>query len=490
MSAVGFHLSRRHYMDAILVVLDRLGGGAAAADVQVSVRRELDRYMTETDLGSVPSNEREVRWKNDTRWAREQLVTEGLLQPVHIAGRGVWRLTSQGRAGVADAALRLTGSRAGGRSRLTPDARAVRLPADGPRQLTFLAQVFRRAHETPVGDVAHPALFDIMATLERLLQAKMVPPPPVDRPPVDGAHRSSGGSTPRWAPPTPTATVVPNFVDAGRMRAFIDGPWRNAVNQMQQLPAAERAARIHDLDLLAALPAVTCLVAARSAWLLPTEAAGLAARSIHRVMTEALRPGGIVGGLPLGAGGEIAAAMRDGLFHRTLTGWVQHLDATADEALALRAAPLRGWLSSFRAFVGDPEGHGPQRADPLWDWLFEVDPSFEPPAEGGTEEAAREVELWLRAGAVAPQADPPHRGALLWHPLWAWAVALGDSRSRFDQNFSAYILETSEEVRLKFFAKTGWVDVERAATATECPEMIRTGVARVADIARQTWCGK
>jgi hypothetical protein len=51
-------LIRRNYMDAILVVLDRLGGRASAKEVQSEVRKELDPYLTEIDLGSVPSDRR------------------------------------------------------------------------------------------------------------------------------------------------------------------------------------------------------------------------------------------------------------------------------------------------------------------------------------------------------------------------------------------------------------------------------------------------
>lgn len=476
-------------MDAILVVLDRCGGRSTAGEVQEAVRRLLDRYLTEIDLGPVPSNAGELRWRNDTRWARDQLVGEGLLEPVHIAGWGRWCLTEAGRAAVQDAASRLgaPGSSRGYGAR--SDSREPRVPAGGARQLQFLAEVYRRAHETPVGSVDHPALADVVALLERLLKAQLDPPLlPVPAPRSSSSH-SVGQSAPRWSAPVKTSTRLPNHMDAERMRAFIDGPWLDAVKKLHALPIAERVARATDLDLLAALPLVTCLVAARSDWLPLPEGVALAARAAHRVLTEGARPGGLLGGLRAGGGGVAADTIRNGLFHRALTAWVQHLDASADDTVALRAAPLRGWLSGFRVDVGDPEGEGPRLADPLWAWLFTVDPSFEAPREGGVEEAAAALAMWLPTAPRGPHRGPPERGVLLWHPLWGWAVALGDSRNQYDEHFSAYILVTSEPIRFKFFGKTGWVDVEHAVAGPGVGELIVTAAQRVGGVARAAWGG-
>lgn len=478
-----FHLLRHHYTDAILVVLERLGGSGRIGAVQDAVRRELDRYMTEVDLGSVPSNPNEVRWRNDARWARNQLVQEGLLQGVHEAGWGIWSLTARGRAAVPAAKARLGGPSSAGR-RLADDARAIRIPTEGARQLTFLAEVFRRAHDTPVGDRSHPALYDVVATLERLLQAKLAPPP-VLHPPPQPASAYPRISSRAWTPPVPTATVTPNHMDVRRMLSFIEGPWRAAVLEMQQLPPSEKFARARDIDVLASLPAVTCLVAARSGWLPLPQAAALATRAVHRVMTEGLRVGGLVGGLPLAAGGEFAVTMREGLFHRTLTGWVQHLDAAADETLTLRTEPLRTWLSAFRGVLGDPTDVGPRKVDPMWAWLFEQDPTYEPPRDGSAEEAARELAGWLASTSHGAQ-DAPSRGALLWHPLVGWAVALGNSRNRFDPNFSAHVLVTSEDKAFKFFTKTGWIDVDRTTAVSGNPVM-REAAIRVGEVARRDW---
>lgn len=480
-----FRLARPHYEDAILVVLDRLGGRGGAREVQEGVRRELDRFMTEVDLGAVPSNAREVRWRNDTRWARNQLVYQGLLQAVADAGWGVWSLTPEGRAAAVQAGVRL-GSAAPRERRLADDARAVGVPLGAGRQLTFLAEVFRRAHETPLGGHSHPALHDVVAMLESLLHGPP-PPAPVGQPSTHSRLPQARVESKTWRPPLPTATVTPNHLDPKRMRSFVEGPWQEAVSATQRLPAEQKRARTEEIDLLASLPAVTCLVAVRSGWMDLASGATLASRCLHRVMTDGLKTGGLVGGLSLEAP-DVAAVLREGLFHRTLTGWVQHLDEREDDTLALRVMPLRTWLTELRTQLGEPTGAGPRRADPLWAWLFEQDPTYEPPRDGSVEEAAAALTAWL-GGTEHGAQDAPARGALLWHALLGWSIALGTSRNRFDPNFGAHILVTAEDKSFKYLSKTGWVDVDRATAAAGCPEVMREAARRVGAVARRDWGG-
>lgn len=482
-----FKLARRHYVDALLVVLGRMGGTASAGEAQDAVRRELDRYMTEVDLGGVPSNPDAVRWRVETRFARQTLVDEGLLLRPDQAGWGIWTLTDAGRAAVPAAKARLSEPSLALR-RAREGGTTVRVPATGERQLAFLGEALRRAHETPLGARSHPALYDVVLTLERLLQAKLAVPAGVREPATARAAAVVSARRPTWAPPVPTSTVTPNHLDERKMRAFMDGPWLEATRAMHRASAEEKALRATDLDLLASLPAVTCLVAVRSGWLSLAQGAALATRSFWLVLMDGLAAGGLVGKLSLKDGGPLAETLREGLFHRTLTGWVQHLDAAADESLALRTAPLRGWLNRFRTELGEPTEVGPRQADPLWAWLFEEDPTYEPPREDSVEDLASALAVWLASTSHGTQ-DPPARGALLWHPRVGWGVALGDSRNRFDAFFSVYLAVSSAEHRLKGFSQSGWVDVDRAVAASGCSSLVRDAARHVGDVARQAWGG-
>lgn len=37
-----------------------------------------------------------IRWENNLQWVRNNLVKEGLIEPIEIAGHGLWRLTKKG----------------------------------------------------------------------------------------------------------------------------------------------------------------------------------------------------------------------------------------------------------------------------------------------------------------------------------------------------------------------------------------------------------
>lgn len=65
-----------------------------AAAVIGKVGERMHGQFTEFDLQATSSGA--VRWQNKVQWARDELVKEQLLEPVEIAGRGVWRLTTKG----------------------------------------------------------------------------------------------------------------------------------------------------------------------------------------------------------------------------------------------------------------------------------------------------------------------------------------------------------------------------------------------------------
>ena len=76
----------------VIKVLDSMGGQLRLGDVLEMVEDRIRDRLSEVDLEILERNNC-PRWESETRFARELLIKQGLLES---GGRGIWRLTGQG----------------------------------------------------------------------------------------------------------------------------------------------------------------------------------------------------------------------------------------------------------------------------------------------------------------------------------------------------------------------------------------------------------
>ncbi len=79
----------------ILQVLKELGGRAQLRKVYPELEKKMGDRFTEKDLEATSSNENDICWKNNARWARQILVNQGLL--ASNSPHGIWEITPAGR---------------------------------------------------------------------------------------------------------------------------------------------------------------------------------------------------------------------------------------------------------------------------------------------------------------------------------------------------------------------------------------------------------
>jgi len=80
----------------ILEILVSRGGSATVGAVLDQIERSMGDMFTEVDLQPLPSSDgRQVRWRNTAQWARNTLVTEGLME--RPRRRGQWEVAQAGR---------------------------------------------------------------------------------------------------------------------------------------------------------------------------------------------------------------------------------------------------------------------------------------------------------------------------------------------------------------------------------------------------------
>ena len=97
----GLRTPREAYLRPVLEAVLELGGSAHVAEVLKVVEQKLRPLLNEVDYQKLPSGG-SIRWENTANWARYYLVQEGLLASVSESGRGVWRITEQGRQWLKD----------------------------------------------------------------------------------------------------------------------------------------------------------------------------------------------------------------------------------------------------------------------------------------------------------------------------------------------------------------------------------------------------
>ncbi len=82
----------------VIEVLHSMGGQLRVGDVLQLVEDRIRDRLSEKDLELLERNNFR-RWESETRWAREVLIKQGLLES---GGRGIWRLTDQGHLEAAN----------------------------------------------------------------------------------------------------------------------------------------------------------------------------------------------------------------------------------------------------------------------------------------------------------------------------------------------------------------------------------------------------
>jgi restriction system protein len=90
------------YIPRIIKALREMDGIAKAAAVKESIvaaMSEAGELIDETPLKNGAP-----KYQNDMQWARMYLVNAGLLEPVSLAGHGIWKLTDEGWTTPLDAA--------------------------------------------------------------------------------------------------------------------------------------------------------------------------------------------------------------------------------------------------------------------------------------------------------------------------------------------------------------------------------------------------
>jgi hypothetical protein len=78
----------------LLQALNELGGRASMNDVLNGLEKNLKSTLTPYDYQPLPSNPKQMRWKNTAQWCRLTLVTEGLMK--NDSHWGVWEISPSG----------------------------------------------------------------------------------------------------------------------------------------------------------------------------------------------------------------------------------------------------------------------------------------------------------------------------------------------------------------------------------------------------------
>jgi hypothetical protein len=94
--AKGVRTPESAFVLPILRTLQDLGGSASMQQVIEKVGSLMKGSLKEVDYESLKSDPGRPRWNNTAQWARNTMVTDGLLK--NNSPRGVWELTEAGKA--------------------------------------------------------------------------------------------------------------------------------------------------------------------------------------------------------------------------------------------------------------------------------------------------------------------------------------------------------------------------------------------------------
>jgi restriction system protein len=91
----GLRTPEAAYYQPILKALNEMGGNGKVADVLDRVGQIMKPVLKDVDFDPLASNPDNLRWRNAGQWARNSMITEGLLKG--DSPRGVWEITEAGR---------------------------------------------------------------------------------------------------------------------------------------------------------------------------------------------------------------------------------------------------------------------------------------------------------------------------------------------------------------------------------------------------------
>jgi hypothetical protein len=91
----GMRTPTEAYYQPILQALDEMGGSGQTAEVLDRVGQIMKGVLKDVDYQPLASSPDNLRWRNAAQWARNSMVTEGLLKA--DSPRGVWEITDKGR---------------------------------------------------------------------------------------------------------------------------------------------------------------------------------------------------------------------------------------------------------------------------------------------------------------------------------------------------------------------------------------------------------
>jgi len=88
--------SQDDYCAPILRVLTEMGGSGKTKDVIVKVGEKMKPILKPKDYEKTATRTKELRWQNNTRWARQAMVDDGRLK--NTSPSGLWEISDKGRA--------------------------------------------------------------------------------------------------------------------------------------------------------------------------------------------------------------------------------------------------------------------------------------------------------------------------------------------------------------------------------------------------------
>lgn len=88
--------SQEDYCVHILRVLVEMGGSCKTKDVIVKVGEKMKKILKPKDYEKTATRVKELRWENNTRWARQRMVDDGRMED--DSKTGIWEISDKGRA--------------------------------------------------------------------------------------------------------------------------------------------------------------------------------------------------------------------------------------------------------------------------------------------------------------------------------------------------------------------------------------------------------
>jgi len=91
----GLRTKEEEYYLPILETLVELGGSGKMKNVLEKVFDKMKNKLNKYDLEHLPSDPKQVRWKNAAQWARNAMVKKGYLSS--NTSKGIWEITQKGK---------------------------------------------------------------------------------------------------------------------------------------------------------------------------------------------------------------------------------------------------------------------------------------------------------------------------------------------------------------------------------------------------------